>query len=235
VNPGQAIEALVRAHARPEGLAWLDAVTDLRVAFPAVSRQLGRGGVVTGDARFAAWRVDDAARALLLVRAGSLEMARDLYFAGDARERCGALRALPYLPDGDAALPCILDAMRTSAGDVFEAAILDNDYAARHLPQHEWRKAVLKAVFVGAALARIARLEARADAELAQSLYDYVLEREAATRSVPHDLWIVCAMFPPAGLVAKLVGYTTHPDPSHQGAARAALARTQDPRGLAFL
>src|SRR5262245_13287564 len=228
---------LIRARARPEGVAWLEAAIaavadgaqDLRVVFPAVARGVGRDGLepgaVLGGVPLGAWRIDDAARVALLRAAvrrdaeGALGLALELYRTGDARDRTGALRALSLLPEAHAdpgALPAILDAMRTSQGEIFEAAILDNPYASWHLPQHEWRKAVLKTVFVGMAIARIARIDERADAELAQSLLDFATEREAATRAVPPDIWRIAALHPPPGLAAKLLGYLEHPAPEQR-------------------
>jgi hypothetical protein len=240
------LTALVHARAGDGAMAWLEeaGAGDLRVAFPAVARHVGRGGLdapgaelVVGADRIpvAAWRVDDAARALLLVRRGSLALAGELYFLGDAREKIGALRALSLLPDGDEGLAAVLDAMRVNQGEIFEAAILDNPYASRHLPQHEWRKAVLKCVFLGHSIRRVARLDARADAELGQSLLDYALEREAATRSVPAEIWPVAALHPPPGLAAKLLGYLEHPADDQRAAAAVALGRLADPRVLPFL
>jgi hypothetical protein len=254
------LATLVRARGRAEGLAWLDETIagaaagslDVRVAFPAVARHVGRVGLDVSDsidtelgaASLAAWRVDDAARVLILLAAarhdpgGALALARELYLTGDTRERTGALRALALLPNAsrdDAALPAVLDAMRINQGEIFEAAILDNPYASHHLPQHEWRKAVLKALFVGHSIPRIVGLEARADAELAASLLDLATEREAATRAVPPELWPVAALHPPPGLAAKLLGYLEHPAPEHRAAAATALGRLRDPRVRPFL
>jgi len=263
-DPDRSLAELVRARSRPGGAEWLDDAVgaieagglDIAVAFPAVGRHVGRGGLDAPGATLitstgfhvplAAWRIDDAARVRLLLAAarreaaGVLVRARDLYEHGDARERCGVLRALPWLPgaeDDDAALPIVLDAMRVTQGEVFEAAILDNPYAGRHLPQHEWRKAVLKTVFVGMSIRRIAQLETRTDAELASSLVELVAEREAATRAVSPELWSIAALFPPPGLAAKLLGYLEHPDVEHRAAAAAALVRlaTDDPRVRPFL
>ncbi len=182
------------------GRAWIDGVTDVRVAFPGAGRHVGRDGAgavtltaETGDeVTTAAWRLDDAARVLLLRTHGDLALALELYLSGDARERCGALRALAFVPGAatDAtALPAILDAMRSANGEIFEAGVLDNAYAAVHLPQHEWRKAALKAIFVGHSIRRVVRLAARADAELAHSLRDLAAERAAAGRPIPDELW----------------------------------------------
>ncbi len=262
--PDRVLADLLRTRARPEGQVWLEdtaagvasGALDLAVAFPAVGRQVGRGGLdapgaelVTADGAripLAAWRVDDAARVRLLLAAArrapanALARACELYRHGDARERTGALRALSLLPGADhdaTGLAIILDAMRISQGEIFEAALLDNPYASRHLPQHEWRKAVLKVVFGGMAMARIAGLAERVDAELAQSLVDFALEREAAGRVVPTALWAVAARFPPPGLAAKLLGYLEHPSDEQRAAAAAALGLlvTSDPRVRPFL
>lgn len=203
------LRTLIDARARCGWATWIDAAADVRVAFPAVSRHVGRDGLgaagvalraETGDdVPLAAWRLDDAARTLLLRRHGDLALALELYQGGDARERCGALRALAFLPGAatDAtALPAILDAMRSANGDIFEAGVLDNAYAAVHLPQHEWRKAALKAIFVGHSIRRMMRLEQRADVELSRSLIDLADERRAAGRPVPDELWSVVQLHP---------------------------------------
>jgi hypothetical protein len=244
--------ALMRARTSAEGAAWLDSAVnevragraDLAALFPAVSRHVGRGPLGAPSPRDR-WRIDDAARAALLLalRAANppsdgrsaLAAARDLYFAGDAREKIGALRALPLLGDDDTALPAALDAVRVNQGEIFEAAVLDNAYVSRHLPQLEFRKAALKCVFVGLPLGRIVGLAERADVELCRSLVDYVLEREAASRSVPPEIWRFAAIHPAAGLVAKLIGYLEHPDARHRAAAGRALIAIGDGRATPFL
>lgn len=245
------LTASLRARARPEGLPWLDATLedlaagrgDLGVAFASAARHVGRGGLdqpgaalptAGGDQMsLAAWRLDDAARALMLLAVGRhapttvLAQARDCYFQGDARERTGALRALSLLPGAatDAsALPAVLDAVRITQGEILEAAICDNPYASWHLPQHEWRTAALKVLFLGHSIHRVARLEQRADAALAQSLVDLASEREAAGRVVSPDTWTLAARFPPPGLTAKLLAYLEHASREHRLGAATALA-----------
>ena len=246
----QALAELLRPRARAEGWAWLEDQLarlaagggELAIAFASAGRQVGRGGldvpgaelISPADERIplAAWRVDDAARVRLLLAAArhapatALDRARESYFGGDARERVGALRALSLLPgaaDDPVALPAVLDALRNNQGEIFEAAILDNPYASRHLPQHEWHKATLKALFNGWPIRRIARLDQRADATLAQSVVDLAIEREAAGRVVSPDTWPIAARFPPPGLAAKLVGYLEHWNRDHRLAAAEAL------------
>jgi hypothetical protein len=240
--------ALIRARTTPEGMAWLETTSasvragaaELAVVFPAVSRHVGRGPLGAPFPRDR-WRVDDAARAALLVAArerdpaGALALAGDLYFRGDAREKIGALRALPLLGEGDGALPAALDAVRVNQGEIFEAAVLDNTYVSTRLPALELRKAALKAIFVGLPLERIVGLAERADADLCRSLIDYVTEREAASRTVPPEIWRFAALHPPAGLAGKLVGYLEHPDAQHRAAAARALRSIGDPRATPFL
>jgi hypothetical protein len=254
--PLEALRAELARRVQPAALAWLDtaiasaqrgttsAVVD---AFPGVGRRVGReplqsrsalvvqGGEVEVPLR--AWRVDDAARvALVCAVAGDAEsLARELYYTGDLRERCGALRALGVVGRGTLAHDVILDAARTSAVELFEAAIAENPYTSRVLPIEEFRTVVLKCAFVGVSIARVIDLEARADAELSRMLLSYVSEREVAGRSVPPDVWPVVALHPTPGLAAKLCGYLEHPAEAHRAGAAVALARVRDRRARPFI
>ncbi len=209
---------------------------DISVLFPAVGRKLGRGALAApADAQphgasLAAWRVDDAGRALLV---GALKTNRadafhatiiDLYARGDARERIGVLRGLGVYGDNPELVSLILEALRTNQGTIFEAALCENPYSSKFLPDLEFRKNVLKAVFVGISIRRIMRLAERADAELSSSLIDYIEEREAASRVVLPELWPVIALHPTDGAVAKITGYLEHPDKDHRIASAKALA-----------
>ena len=206
-----------------------------------------------------AWRVDDAARvALICAFAEHFEpssvgesfrepaarrdpsqsaeaLARELYFAGDLRERTGALRGLAVVGRTPAALDTVLDAGRASAVELFEAAIAENPYASRVLPAEEFRRIVLKCAFVGVPLDRVVGLETRADEELSRMLLSYVSEREVAGRSVPPDIWPIVALHPTPGLAAKLIGYLDHPAESHRMTAAVALGRMGDRRARPFL
>lgn len=249
---------LVRAATSAEGMTWLEraladiAAGDAEIAqlFPATARKLGRGSLGAPasaqpyGASLAAWHTDDAGRALLLAAAkeavGSAfpQVALDLYTHGDARERVGVLRALTLFTGEPALLPIVLDAVRTNQGSLFEATLCDNPYTSTHLPDLEFRKAVLKAVFVGLSIRRVVNLHQRANAELARSLVDYINEREAASRSVPAELWPFVALHPPEGAAAKIIGYLEHPSVDHRIACAEALASIVvggDATALAFL
>jgi hypothetical protein len=163
------------------------------------------------------------------------ELARELYFTGDLRERSGALRGLAVIGRGDGALDAVLDAGRVTAVELFEAVIAENPYASRVLPDEEFRKLVLKSAFVGVSLDRVIGLETRADAELSRMLLSYVTEREVAGRSVPPDVWPIVARYGSPGLAAKLCGYLEHPAEAHRAAAARALGHLADPRARPFL
>lgn len=137
----------------------------------------------------------DAARVLLLHAAGATPatLAR-VYGQGTAAERRAVLHALPHLVQGPEALPLVEDALRTNDTRLVAAAV--GPYAARHLPPHDWRHAVLKCLFTGVPVEAVAELDSRAtaDTELARMLDDYAGERTAAGRAVPGDLHRVLAL-----------------------------------------
>lgn len=256
--PAPAEETLLAelaARAPADGMAWLQDQlaaarsgdrAAVRKAFPGMGRRLGRGELGSdaalaradgGEAPLRAWRMDDAGRAALIVATseGRDELARDLYFAGDMRERTGVLRGLAVAGEGDAAMDTVRDACRANARELFEAAVADNPYASAGLTDDEYRQAVLKSVFLGVPLERIARLDERADAELTRMLLSYVTEREMAVRTVPPDIWPVAGLAPIPGTVARLVGYLEHPQAAHRAGAARGLGISGDPRGRAFL
>jgi HEAT repeats/GAF domain len=234
------LDTIIAAAARGEREAVLH-------AFPAAGRRLGREPLGSPSALvrrdldlevpLRSWRIDDAGRAAFLCAfAGDAEaLARDLYFTGDLRERCGTLRALAVIGRAAVALDAVLDACRTSAVELFEAAVADNPYTSRVLPDEAFRNAVLKAAFVGVSIARLPGVEARADEELSRMLLSYVTEREVAGRSVPPDTWPVMALHPTPGLTGKLCGYLEHPAEAHRAAAALALERIGDRRARPFL
>src|SRR5438093_8946262 len=186
--------------------------------FPAAARKVGHAMLLAspspegvrlfpGGPVLDPWRVDEAARVLLLLEdarretAGALVRANDLYFVSDGRERIALLRGLALLSEGDGALPAVRDALRANAADLFAAAICENGYTSRHLPYDLFNQAVLKCAFVGLALGRIEQIEERTTPELTRMLFAYVTEREHAGRSVGTDLWPLIALHPPPGTV----------------------------------
>lgn len=164
--------------------------------FPAAARRTARGGLPGGG------RIEDAVRVELVVAAASGlgpaaladELAR-IYRHGDADEKRAVLLGLSAVDDpqldGSAIL---LDALRTNDVRLVVAAMGRH---ARALPLHDWRHGVLKCLFVGAPLCDVADLAERADGELGAMVRRYVLEREAAGRTVPADAHLVLDLTDP--------------------------------------
>jgi hypothetical protein len=177
------------------------------VAFAAATRRLGTAPVVADAAARAAlaaagvqWPAsgfghDELGRIAMLLAAATrlpaVELAsvvEDCYRHGDTREREAVLRALALLPAPERFLALALDACRSHVQPVFEAVACENPYPAAHFPAASFNQMVLKALFTGAALARIIGLEGRRTPELARMAADYASERRAAGRSVPADV-----------------------------------------------
>jgi hypothetical protein len=140
----------------------------------------------------------ELARAALLCRGLAavppeqhLPLLRELFRTGDNAERESVLKTLILLPQPERFLDIALDACRSAVQTTVEAVGLDNAYPDRHFPPESFRNMVLKAVHLGLPLARIHRLAARLDDELARMAEDYASERRAAGRSIPADLGLL--------------------------------------------
>ncbi|MFD1506293.1 EboA domain-containing protein [Georgenia yuyongxinii] len=189
--------------------------------FPAAARLVGRGPLDPADPTgIVGPTLDDAVRGILLealatARAGEpgalLEDVEALYRNGDADEKRAALRALPCLGLGQAALPLLHDALRTNDTRLVGAAM--GDAGTVQLDAATWRQGVLKCLFVGVPLSAVYGLRSRADAELARMVAAYAIERLAAGRDVPADALRVLADFPDVVSASGLDGCLPEPAP----------------------
>lgn len=232
------LEQAIAARLDAAAAGWLaqarGRVTDdpdtIAAVFPAVGRAVGRGPLHPGEqaASLHAWTLEDAARTLLLVWLGA-DAGRHLpllYRHGDAAERRGVLRGLPFLTLRDeVGLPLLEDALRTNDLRLIAAAL--GPYAIATLSDAALAQAVLKCVFLGIPLAGIGGLESRADAEMAAMLARYAHERVAAGRAVPEEIWPLIDRFAPAAELAAIEAELDHPQLSRRRAARQALASRQ--------
>lgn len=142
-----------------------------------------------------AWSRADAGRALLMCdwirRSPGQDVVSGLascYEQGDAAEQTSWLRGLALLPDPQRWLPWAVDACRTNIQPLFQSIACENPFPAAHFPERSFNQMILKALFNNVALARVAGLPARRNAELARMAADYAAERRAAGRSVPDDI-----------------------------------------------
>jgi len=228
------LSVALEARATPEGLAWLreasaavaaDA-TAVRTRFPMAGRKVGRGPLEEGadPADLFTWTIDDAARVLLLVAMGEAaegELA-ELYRYGDAAERRGVLRALPFLDLGDRGLGLTDDAIRTNDTRLIAAAL--GPYATEHLPDAAYDQAVLKCVFVGVPITGVDGVPARVTPDGARMLAAFVHERVAAGRDVPAEVWIVIDKYPHTGEIAAIEAELDSEFDDRRAAAQRALS-----------
>jgi len=209
-----------------------NAVTDIAaepqriaVLFPAAGRAVGRDPIdPAGDPLgLRHGTADDLAReqlvAALLSALPDDDAATalgDLYRYGDDAERRGVLRGLNAAPEAilgqavvDAGLGLVADALRTNDPRLVAAAL--GDFAGAHLDDHAWRHGVLKVLFMGIPVDVVARLDDRADDELARMAAGLIAERQAAGREINDDMRRVAASAAPASTTTSST--TTTPTP----------------------
>jgi hypothetical protein len=212
------VDAIVRSQLTPEGEQWLrDAVKALRrdadinqllAAYTAASRRVGTAPVsLTQDHRdgfsslslkisFSQWTVADFARALMLLAAAEGAATPDTWVTaatacfdnGDAWEQQSWLRALALMPHSERFTPIAVDACRSHIQPVFESIACENPYPAAFFSERQFNQMVLKALFIGVRIERIAGLARRLNPALSRMARDYAAERLAAGRSIPADL-----------------------------------------------
>lgn len=112
----------------------------------------------------------------------------DCWRAGDLREQQAILRALPALREPERWTPIAREGCRSNVGALFEAIAAENPYPARYFGEAELNQMVIKALFVGVEVGRIAGLEPRMNPSLIRMASDYASERRAAQRAVSDDV-----------------------------------------------
>ena len=241
---------------------WLDGQIDtlvgsasdaaLHMAFGMAPRRLGKADLALTDADRAAahralpgwdlqgWSVADAARVLLLSHVSSTapnfsRLFRSLCATADAVELTALYRGLPLYAQGESLLDQVGEGLRSNMRGVFEAIIHRNPYPKLCFDQHRWNHMVLKALFVGSALAPIYGLDERADAELARMLCDFAQERHAAGRPVPFEIWRCVGPFATAQMLDSLARALSSADGLERSAAALALSACPDPGAARLL
>jgi hypothetical protein len=175
-------------------------------AFAGAGRRLGRApireaaaaAITASGLRWPVTGADECGRAALVLAAVAAmpddrhaSFVRDLVRRGEVRERQAVLRVLAALPEPAQFVEIAIDACRTNVETVFSAIACDNDFPARHFPAPAFHQMVLKALFIGAPLARIAALPERTSDELVRMVDAYVSERAAAGRAIPADVALI--------------------------------------------
>ena len=184
---------------------------DLHILMGLAPRRLGKADLALSEADLVAaedarsgwnpanWSIDGATRVLALLthhrNRPFAEIFKDLRRTADAAEMIALYRGLPLYPEPESLDFEVGEGLRSNIGSVFAAIAHDNPYPRDHFDDHRWNHMVLKALFVGARLAPIVGLDARANRGLAVILHDYAHERWAAGRPVTPELWRPCGPF----------------------------------------
>ncbi len=169
-------------------------------------RKLGKSDIEIGpDDRRDAERVgpgfdptglstDQAARIAFILAAfrdndSFAETIDDVCQTGDLGELIACYRGFAIFPLTARLMPRAAEAVRSTVKPIFESIAHRNPVPCERFDQASWNQMVLKALFIGSALAPIQGLDERANPDLARVLVDYARERRAAGRVVSAELW----------------------------------------------
>jgi hypothetical protein len=251
----------IRTATTAEGHTWLGdklaalsgsaGMSELSSAFAQTARRVGREPLelpvdVTlqgplDPVPLSGLTADVAGRVALLMALGEgrPELLADavdgLYRDGDTREKLAVVRALALLPEQSRFVEIALDAGRTNDTALFRAVACDNPFAARHYPELEFNKLVMKAAFVRAPVDRIVGLERRANPELARMGMEYIDEQESAGRGFVAEIWLAIARAAPPGAAGRMLGYASHSVAAQRLGAVRGLAILGQPRMRSFV
>ncbi len=225
---------------------------DLDITLGLIPRRLGKGDLTLDAQDLAAadaarsgwdpsrWSVDVAARVLTLCEAdGSdqefAERFVKLCSIADAAEAVALYSGLPLYPAPELLETQVGHGLRTNMRAEFEAIAHRNPYPRERFDEHRWNHMVLKALFIGSALAPIQGLDDRANPELARILCDYAHERWAAKRPVTAELWRCVGPFAQGAALADLERVLETGDAVERQAAALALHASPDSNARALL
>ena len=189
------------------------------------------------------WTSADAARLILLMSAieRDPELTENIilsyYKMGDEAEHIALIRGLIFFAPSEYLTELALDVGRTNNLEVLAALTLDNPYPACFYSEQAFNQMVLKALFLGLAIERIEGIEQRANADLTRMCENYVVERQAAGRTVPTDIWLAIGPFACETGRQQMIDYLDHENVSHRYYSALALVQrlSQDPTLTAIL
>ncbi|HEU5148101.1 MAG TPA: EboA domain-containing protein [Chryseosolibacter sp.] len=224
-------------------------ISKFNVAFVAMPRRTGkeaisitaRDAAAVDTARpglnISGWTHDRLSRVWLLMQLKADDRQRyvsaieNLFLSAEMSELVALYSALPVLAYPDAWVKRCAEGIRSNIGQVLEAVICNNPYAAEHLDEAAWNQLVLKAIFTEKPVLEIVGLRKRANRALANSLLDYAHERWAAHRDLNPLLWVCVGPFIDENNFADIQRVFSSADPLERDAA--ALAAYESPYGPA--
>ena len=250
------LRAWLHRHVPEPQYAWLEGELaklsegrqrDLEIVFGLAPRRLGRADLDLSaeDLAMAAaarpgwdprgWTIADAGRVLALLHFS--QAARDFGSAvtelcrtADVGEAVALYRGLPLYPGPETFEWQVGEGLRTSMQAVFEAIAHRSPFPRENFSEERWNHMVLKALFIGSALAPIQGLDERSNPTLARILSDYAHERWAAGRPVTPELWRCMGPFAAGDLVDDLARLAESDQADERRAAALALSASPDGR-----
>ncbi|MGQ0577687.1 MAG: EboA domain-containing protein [Betaproteobacteria bacterium] len=262
MSPAQVLEQWLAARLPGDASAWLKSSAqrlrgggsdrDLYMSVSLVPRKIGKADLALSATEFGQasvarpgwdpreWSLDQAARVLLLLAAGSDGAAfsrrlDQLCATADVGELVAFYCGLPLYPDQPRHVLRAAEGVRTNMKAVFQAVAHRNPYPSEQLAEPAWNQMVLKALFIGAALDPIIGLDHRANPALARMLCDYAHERWAAGRPVSPELWRCVGPHARGEMLADLGRVLEKGIGSERAAAALALSASPDPAATGLL
>ncbi len=245
----------------PEALAWLDEAAgriasgspdrEVYMAISLVPRKVGKADLVLGEADLKAadaarpgWRpaglsADQAARVLLVLSVDDpsrmAALVEKLCVTADVAELISFYLALPLYPEPQRYAARAREGVRSNMKALFNAVAHHNPYPSEEFDEPAWNQMVLKALFIGAPLWPVQRLDERANPPLARMLCDYAHERWAAGRTVSPELWRCVGRHADAAALRDLERVLESGGEMERRAAALALSDSADPAATAIL
>ncbi|MET6999973.1 EboA domain-containing protein [Chitinophaga defluvii] len=118
-----------------------------------------------------------------------------LFNAAEMNELVALYNALPLLAWPEMWQLRTAEGIRSNIGIVLSAIMLHNPYPAKYLEEPAWNQLIMKAFFTDKPVQFIIGLDARANVTLANILFDFAHERQAAGRPVNPMQWRLIAPF----------------------------------------
>lgn len=195
---------LLESATRPAGA---DNNYRFNICFTAMPRKTGKGVILLEESgkenlgrlipgySIEGWSIDRLCRVWLLMqlktddKEGYIKMIGGLFPQAELNEQVALYSALPLLSYPEAWREQCAIGIRSNIGNVLEAIMYFNPYAAEWLDEPAWNQLVMKAFFAGKNINNIVGVDRRNNQSLANTLFDYVEERWAAHRTEDLQIW----------------------------------------------
>ena len=185
----------------------------LTIIFTSIPRKTGKKEIVIEETeakeinailpgfRIDHWTIDRLSRVWLLIqleiddKEKYISQIESLFSQAEMNELVALYSSLPLLSYPDAWKLRCAEGIRSNIGTVLEAIMYHNPYPSTYLDELAWNQLVMKAFFTNKNVNNIVGLDARANANLANTLFDYVEERWSANRTVNPQIWRLTAAY----------------------------------------